>query len=159
MSVEIAGPPVPVQSPAFAGVTLRVPLSEEPSAAWLDVLVGQEKLPGKGHRVTGCAIDFHLGRGDRDVDKALRDIDSAIAQTNVQYAADAALLEQRAGGPAARAAAAIERVTPLCATWWAERVAAREAVAPEPRPLELNAASETAAQETPPAETPPAAAG
>jgi hypothetical protein len=123
VAIEITGPPVPIQSPSFAGVTLRVPLSEEPSAAWLDVLVVHEKLPGKGHRASGGSIDFHLGRGDRDVGKALREIDAAIASTNAKYEADRALLEQRARGPAARAQATIEKVAPLCESWWAERSA------------------------------------
>jgi hypothetical protein len=121
VAIEIAGPPVPIQSPSFAGVTLRVPLSEEPSAAWLDVLVSHDKLPGKGHRVNAEAIDFHLGRGDRDVGKALREIDAAIVSTNEKYETNRDLLEQRARGPAARAHAAIEKVTGICESWWAER--------------------------------------
>ena len=121
MAIEITGPPVPIQSPSFAGVTLRVPVSEQPSAAWLDVLVSHDKLPGKGHRVHANAIDFHLARGDRDVGKALREIDTAIASTNKQYEANRDLLDQRARGPAARADAAIEKVTGICESWWTER--------------------------------------
>jgi hypothetical protein len=83
--------------------------------------VAHQKLPGKGHRVSGSSIDFHLGRGDRDVEKALREIDSAIASTNAKYEAAQTLLEQRAGYPAARAEAAIEKLTPLCESWWASR--------------------------------------
>ena len=130
MAIEISGAPVPAQSPRFAGVTLRVPLSEEPSGAWLDVLVAQAKLPGKGHRIEGSVLELHLSHGDRDVRKALRNLDAAVASANERYAADRELLEQEARGPATRAEAAARKIAPLCAEWWEGKSSARGSADP-----------------------------
>jgi hypothetical protein len=121
VAIEITGAPMPIESPAFAGVTLRVPLSEQPTSAWLNVLVTQATLPGRGHRVTSRSIDIHLGHTEKDVKKALRDLDQAIAETNEKYDADRAILEQHTPRTTAQRPAAMEKITRYCDEWWTER--------------------------------------
>jgi hypothetical protein len=127
MPVEISGPPVPVDSPRFAGVTIRVPLSETPTEAWLDVLVLQD-LPGKGHRLDGAALEVHLDRGSRDVKAAMNTITQGIDKTNQLYEREKTEIESRASGPGKRAEAVKQKVTRLLDEWWKSRRPQREEI-------------------------------
>lgn len=110
-----------VENPAFAGMTLRVPLSEEPTSAWLNVLVMQPKLPGRGQRLSTNAIELHLGHTEKDVKRALRDLGEAISAANAQYAENDVALEQRSPRSATERTSAIDKLNTLCQEWWAER--------------------------------------
>ena len=96
MSIRVAGAPSLVENPAFAGLTIRVPLNKAPSKAWLDLLALQE-LPGKGHRLVDDALDFHLDRGAHDVRAAMRKIALAIIRTNATNTIAPAIDSARAG--------------------------------------------------------------
>ena len=123
MSITITGVPVIAATPGFAGDSIRVPLSAEPSAIWLDQLRRQE-LPGKAHRVDGAAIEFYLDHDTRDVIKAMQRIAKAIEATDQAFDEEAA----------AEVEAAIEsqaddrrrRIERLLQQWWDQEVAKRE---------------------------------
>src|SRR5271154_808844 len=134
MSIEISGAPTPARSPAFAGITVRVPLNKEPSRAWLDQLALQE-LPGKGHRLDGASIELYLDRGLTDVQAVMDRIAEAIAKTNTAYDGLKEELEREDIARTARRNGAIERVAKGLEQWWATR---------SPAPRELAAGDDAA---------------
>jgi hypothetical protein len=118
MTVRIAGPPEPEKNPAFAGMTIRVPLTTAPSKAWLDLLALQD-LPGKGHRLAGDTLYFHLDRGSHDVRSAMRKIALAIIATNAKYAVHGQKLDAGEAKTAAIHDDAITKITGQLRDWWA----------------------------------------
>jgi hypothetical protein len=121
MTVRISGQPTPVANPAFAGLTIRVPLDSAPSKAWLDLLALQD-LPGKGHRLVGGALDFHLDRGAHDVRAAMRRIALAMIATNAKYLVHGQQLDAGENKAEAIHEAAAAKVTGQLEEWWAAEV-------------------------------------
>jgi hypothetical protein len=117
MAVEISGAPTPVENPAFAGLTVRVPLSEAPTKVWLDLLA-LEELPGKGHRLGGEALEFHLDRDSHDVSAAMRKVSKAISGANAKYAVYGQQLEAGATRAEHRHAASVEKISRQLEDWW-----------------------------------------
>jgi hypothetical protein len=120
MPVEISDAPRVSPTPGFAGVTVMVPLSEEPTRAWLDQLALQE-LPGKGHRVGGASIEFHLDRNLTDVQAIMDRLADAIARANVACAERDREAEKAQTARDARHKAQFERVDRGLEKWWTER--------------------------------------
>ena len=120
MTIEITGAPTAVSSPGFAGDAVRIPLSEEPTAAWLDHL-RRQPLPGKAHRLDGAALEFYLDRDSRDVVGAMKRIADAIAATNTSSAAaaedDAKAEERLREATDGRR----EKINRLLEEWWTKR--------------------------------------
>ena len=128
-----------VDGPAFAGVTVRVPLTEEPSQAWLDLLALQA-IPGKGHRVAGAAVEFYLDRGTTNVQEVIKVIAAAITKTSTELAPMLADLEAKAEADRNGATAYRGMVDRRLDTWWSEQ-----------RPAELpQATDDSVAQEAGP---------
>ena len=123
MPITITAVPVVVATPGFAGDTIRVPLSAEPSAMWLDQLRRQE-LPGKAHRVDGAALEFYLDHDTRDVIKAMQRIAKAINAADQAFDADAAAtVESEIETEQDDRRRRIER---LLQQWWEQEVERRE---------------------------------
>lgn len=117
MSIRVAGAPSLVENPAFAGLTIRVPLNKAPSKAWLDLLALQE-LPGKGHRLVDDALDFHLDRGAHDVRAAMRKIALAIIRTNAKYGVHGDKLDAGQAKASVIQEDAMAKITDQLQDWW-----------------------------------------
>jgi hypothetical protein len=115
MSISISGTPTIVPGPAFAGITIRIPLSAAPSAEWLDHLAS-EAPPGKGHRINGNSIEFCLDRESSDVDATLTRIAKAIESVSARVS-DAAPVDGKQREADARRALE-EKASRLMAKWW-----------------------------------------
>jgi len=123
MSITITAAPVVVATPGFAGDTVRVPLSAEPSAGWLDQLRRQD-LPGKAHRVDGAALEFYLDHDTRDVIKAMQRIAKAVEAADHAFDAEAAAEVEAEIG--AEADARRTRIDRLLQQWWEQDVEKRQ---------------------------------
>src|SRR4051812_8436583 len=95
MPIYISGQPTLVESPGFAGITVRVPLSEAPPEAWLDRLLAQG-LVGKGYRVVDDSLHFFLDRGSRDIQNTMKRLNDAVNATSAEWDANAAQHDARA---------------------------------------------------------------
>jgi hypothetical protein len=133
MSIEISGTPTPVPCPRFAGLTIRVPLTEEPTKVWLDLLALQS-LPGKGFRLDGAALEFHLDRNDHDVLSAMRKLADAIAKTGEVYERQGAQQEAGATRAEERDANLVRKVSGQLQQWWEDH-------APSPVPTLIDGGS------------------
>lgn len=129
MTVQISGPPTPVENPAFAGLTVHVPLNELPTKVWLDLLAVQP-LPGKGHRLASEALEFHLDRDSHDVLAAMKKIGEAISAANAEYAVHGQQLEAGATKAEQRHANSVEKISRQLEEWWGEQAKDAPEIAP-----------------------------
>jgi hypothetical protein len=151
MAIRISGQPRVVSSPAFAGLGIRVPLSERPSEPWLELL-STKGLPGKGHRLVDDGIEFYLDRGSRDVLGTMKRLAEAIEATSAEFDSSGAELAQRASRGAEARRAAQEKIDRHLSDWWSQN-RPPEVTPPEVPPAE-GKAMPAATDSTPDPENP-----
>jgi hypothetical protein len=118
-AIHISDQPSVVASPAFAGLGIRVPLSESPSEAWLELL-STKGLPGKGHRLVADGIEFYLDRGSHDVLGTMKRLAEAIEATSAEFDAARAELARLASRAAEGRRAAQEKIDRQLSDWWSQ---------------------------------------
>jgi hypothetical protein len=128
MTIAIADSPKLVEDERFDSLSVLVPLSEQPSAAWLEHFRTQKELPGIAHSVTDEGLVVHLDRGDFDVMDAIRRIAQAVDKAGPEAEASAEADEKRAIRRASERASKSEKLDTQLKDWWEKRQGSSDAL-------------------------------